>query len=72
MDINEIVKEITNSIENYDNKDNKTWGEVYDSELNKYAGLTSKEKSLVLVRVVREISYHGYSIEDNPFRLEKF
>ena len=65
MDIDTIVNEITDRIVKFNNKEKLTWKEVYDSELNKLEGFSSSEKDLVLVRVVREISKRGYSIEDS-------
>ena len=72
MNINEIVKSVTDNIESFNNKENKTWGEILEKELGKLKKLNSSEKNIVLIRVVKEITRHGYSIEDNPFRLIKF
>lgn len=72
MNYDKIIKQITKNIEKYKNKENKTWGEVYHSEIDKLTELTKKEKEYILMKVVKEISYHGYSIEDNPFKLIKF
>ena len=72
MDINKVINEIANNIENFNNKENKTWGEVYRNELSKLTELPSKDKEYILMKVVKEISRRGYSIEDNPFRLEKY
>ena len=72
MDIDTIVKIITDKIERYDNKDNYSWNYVFKNEIKFFKDLSTLEKNLVLIRVVREITRRGYSILDNPFRLAKY
>jgi len=71
MDIDKIAKELTDNIEKFNNKDKLNWKDVYEKELNSVKGLNTKNKDLVLIRIVREISKRGYIIEDEPFKLTK-
>lgn len=71
MDIDKIAKELTDNIENFKNTENLNWRDVYDKELNSVEGLSSKDRDLVLIRIVREISRRGYLIEDEPFKLTR-
>jgi len=71
MDFDIIAKEITDRIEKFKNKEQLTWKDVFEKELNSVEGLKDEDKDLVLVRIVKEISKRGYLIEDNPFKLKK-
>ena len=71
MDIDKIAKELADNIEKFNNKNKLTWKDVYEKELNSVKGINDKNKDLVLIRIVREISKRGYIIEDNPFKLIK-
>ena len=71
MDFDKIAKEITDRIEKFKNKEKINWRDVYTKELNKLVGFSNSEKDLVLIRVVREISKRGYTIEDEPFKLTR-
>lgn len=71
MDFDKIAKEITDRIEKFKNKEKINWRDVYTKELNKLEGFSNSEKDLVLIRVVREISKRGYTIEDEPFKLTR-
>ena len=59
--------------ENYDNSKKKLdWGDVNNEGLD-YLGIKGIEKrNKILSQAVRELTYRGYSIESNPFRLEKY
>lgn len=72
MDFDLIAKEITNKLEKFQNKEKLTWKDVFDKELNNVKNLKDKDKDVVLIRIVKEISKRGYTIEDNPFRLKKY
>lgn len=71
MDFDKIAKEITDRIEKFNNKEKINWRDVYTKELNKLEGFSNSEKDLVLIRIVREISKRGYTIEDEPFKLTR-
>jgi len=71
MNIDELVSEITNRIENFKNYENITWHEVINREFNRIKDINDDNKSLILVRVVKEISRRGYLINDFPFKLTK-
>lgn len=60
-------------VENYDNSKKKlNWGDVNNEGLD-YLNIKDLEKrNKVLSQAVRELTYRGYSIESNPFRLEKY
>lgn len=60
-------------VENYDNSKKKlNWGDVNEEGLD-YLGINDSDKrNRVLSQAVRELTYRGYSIESNPFRLEKY
>ena len=54
--------------ENYDNSKKKlNWGDVNNEGLDYL-----KKRNKILSQAVRELTYRGYSIESNPFRLEKY
>lgn len=69
MDIKKIAIELTDHIENFDNKENLSWNDVYQRELGSVKGLNNKNKDLVLIYIVKEISRRGYLIHDYPFKL---
>ena len=71
MDFDKIAKEITDRIELFKNKENISWKEVYEKELDNQHDLNEGDRNLLLIRIVREISKRGYTIEDNPFKLTK-
>lgn len=73
MDINidTIAKSITDKLEKYKNKENLNWITVYTNEINSIKEIKKEEKHLLLIRIVREISKRGYTIQDNPFKLIK-
>jgi len=72
MDFDKIAKEITDKIEKFKNKEKLSWKEVFDKELDNIKNLKKEDRDLVLIRIVREISKRGYTIEDNPFKLSKY
>lgn len=72
MDFDKIAKEITDKIEKFKNKEKLNWKEVFDRELDSIKNLKKEDRDLVLIRIVREISKRGYTIEDNPFKLSKY
>lgn len=72
MDFDKIAREVVDRLEKFNNKNNETWKEIFDKELDNIKGLKSKDRDLVLIRIVREISKRGYSIEDCPFKLTRF
>jgi len=72
MDINKLVKSVTDNIESFKNTENKNWGEILENELNKLDKLNASEKDIVLIKVVKELTKRGYLIKDNPFKLVKF
>ena len=59
--------------ENYDNSKKKlNWGDVNNEGLD-YLGIKGIiKRNKILSQAVRELTYRGYSIESNPFRLEKY
>lgn len=72
MDFDLIANNIVNKLEKFKNKEKLTWKNVFDKELNNVKDLKDKDKDLVLIRIVKEISKRGYIIEDNPFKLKKY
>ena len=72
MDFDKIAKEITDKIEKFKNKEKLSWKAVFDRELDSIKNLKKEDRDLVLIRIVREISKRGYTIEDNPFKLSKY
>lgn len=71
MDIDKLAKEITDNIEKFKNTEKLNWNDVYNKELDSVEGLSSSERDLLLIRIVREISRRGYLIEDEPFKLTR-
>ena len=72
MNVIEIAKSITDEIVNFDNNKKLNWKEVYEKEFDSLKNLTDKEKDLILIQVVKDITRRGYSIEDNQFKLTRF
>ena len=66
-----LLQKKSDRIEKFKNKEQLTWKDVFEKELNSVEGLKDEDKDLVLVRIVKEISKRGYLIEDNPFKLKK-
>lgn len=65
--------QLADFVENYDNSKKKLdWGDVNNEGLNylKIKGIEKRNK--ILSQAVRELTYRGYSIESDPFRLEKY
>ena len=71
--LKDIDKDTVDFVENYDNSKKKLdWGDVNNEGLD-YLGIKGIEKrNKILSQAVRELTYRGYSIDSNPFRLEKY
>ena len=65
--------QLADFVENYDNSKKKLeWSQVNNEGLD-YLGVKGMDRrNKVLSQAVRELTYRGYSIESNPFRLEKY
>ena len=73
LDIQTKVQELSDFVENYDNRKKKNnWYTVYEEGLDTI-GITEQEKrDIVLIKTVREITRRGYEIKDEPFKLTRF
>jgi len=69
MNIDMIAKELADKIVKFKNKEKLNWKNVFEYHLDSINGLNQKNRDLVLIRIVREISKRGYIIKDNPFKL---
>lgn len=65
--------QLADFVENYDNSKKKLeWSQVNNEGLDylKIKGVEKRNK--ILSQAVRELTYRGYSIESDPFKLEKY
>ena len=65
MQTEDIVNDITDKIINFKNEKKYNWSKVQEIFLK-------EGEDKILVKVVKEITRRGYSIEDEPFHLVKF
>ena len=68
----ETVNNITKEIINYNNNNNLSWLQVYDTILIKLNLNKELNNNMLKIRVIREISKQGYDIITDPFTLERY
>lgn len=71
MDLYAKAREITDELIEFRNEENLNWNEVYTRVLDSVGGLTPRNRDVLLIRIVDEISRRGYLIEDFPFRITR-
>ena len=73
LDIQKKVQELSDFVENYDNKKKKNnWYTVYEEGLDTIGVTEQKQRNTVLIKTVTEITRRGYEINDEPFKLTRF
>ena len=73
MNNDKIIKQITKNIEKYKNKENKTWGEVYHSEIDKLTEeqYTKAFKSVIDIYISSfKLNSYGYIENTEIYNIE--